>query len=114
MAYIPPRSACFRPDEYRSLLLFADRSEEREELESVLDSYLEPDAPGSAHLLVRGSRGVGKSILARKIVADAKEKWALLVAEADCATIGVGPEAVLRALARTLADEAVKNALDEG
>jgi hypothetical protein len=112
MPYIPPRSACFRPDEYKDLTLFADRTEEREELESVLDSYLEPDAPGNARVLIRGQRGVGKSMIARKVVYDVAHRWALLTAEADCAMIGVGPEPVLRALARTLADETVKNATD--
>ena len=114
MPYIPPRSACFRPDEYKDLTLFADRAEERDEPVSVLDNYLAPDAPGNVRVLVRGQRGVGKSMLARRIVEDVAHKWALLVAEADCAIIGVGPEAVLRALARTLGDEAAQHALDEG
>ncbi|MEO5730247.1 MAG: ATP-binding protein [Byssovorax sp.] len=113
MPYIPPRSACFRPDEYKDLKLFADRRDEREELISVLDSYLEPGGPGDVRVLLRGQRGVGKSMLARKVIAELGQRWALLVAEADCAMIGVGPEAVLRALARTLADEAAENALSE-
>jgi hypothetical protein len=114
MAYIPPRSACFRPDEYKDLALFADRRDEREELVSVLDSYLEPGAPGNVRVLIRGQRGVGKSMIARKIVEEVAQKWALLIAEADCAMIGVGPEAVLRSLARTLADEAAAHSLDDG
>ena len=113
MPYLPPRSACFRPDEYKDLALFADRRDESEELVSVLDSYLEPGAPGNVRMLIRGQRGVGKSMIARKIVGEVAQTWHLLIAEADCAMIGVGPEAVLRSLARTLADEASKHALDE-
>jgi Cdc6-like AAA superfamily ATPase len=114
MPYLPPRSACFRPDDYKDTQLFADRSEEREELVGVLDSYLEPESRADARVLVRGQRGVGKSVIARKVVAEVSQKWSVLVAEADCAAIGVGPEAVLRALARTLADQAFEHALDEG
>src|SRR5262245_1200589 len=113
MSYIPPRSACFRPDAYKDLRLFADRTDEADDLVSRLDSYLAPDSPNDAHLLVRGQRGVGKSILVRGVLDRVKQKWAVLVAEVDCAVIGIGPESVLRTLARELADEAIKNALDE-
>src|SRR4051812_45164252 len=109
MDYIPPRSACFRPDDYKDLRLFADRSEDTDDLVSRLDSFLVPDSPNDAHLLVRGQRGVGKSILVRRVLDIVKAKRAVLIAEVDCAVIGVGAENVLRTLARKLADEAIEN-----
>lgn len=113
MDYQPPRSACFRPDDYRDLRLFADRAEDTDDLVSRLDSYLVPDSPNDAHLLVRGQRGVGKSILVRRVLDLVQQKRDVLIAEVDCAVVGVGPENVLRKLARKLADEAIQNALDE-
>lgn len=109
----PPRSACFRPDAYKDLKLFADRAEDTDDLVSRLDSFLVPDSPNDAHLLVRGQRGVGKSILVRRALDLVQQRRAVLVAEVDCAVVGVGPENVLRKLARRLADEAIENALDE-
>ncbi|MFO0590688.1 MAG: ATP-binding protein [Polyangiaceae bacterium] len=110
MPYTPPLSACFQPAQYKDLRLFADRTEELADLVGQLDSFLAPDAPDGAHILVRGQRGVGKSMLVRKAVDVVKDKWGMLVAEADCQVIAPGPESVLRTLARALADEAILTA----
>lgn len=113
MAYRPPRSACFRPDVYRDLALFADRESECDELVSLLDSFLEPGGPGEACVLLRGQRGVGKSMLARKALDIVKMRLGGIFAEVDCALTGIGLDPVLRSLARTLAEDAVQNSTNE-
>lgn len=102
MAYTPPRSACFRPENYRSLDLFADRTADLQYLTETIDGFVQgPDA--EARILVHGARGVGKSTLARKALEEVCARWKLLLfAEADCATLGTGPDAVLREIARSL------------
>ena len=75
MPYTPPLSACFRPAQYKDMRLFVDRTEELADLVDQLDSFFAPDGPDGAHILVRGERGVGKSMLVRKAVETIKEAW---------------------------------------
>ncbi len=105
----PPRSACFQPNNYTSLELFANRHDLLEDLLGTLESYLDPDGPGEAYLLLRGTRGFGKSMLARKALSELNKRYAVLTAEVDCAVTGTNPEAVLRAIARSLVREVVNN-----
>lgn len=112
MATEPTRTACFQPDEYENLALFANRSALREDLTSMLRSILEPGAPGHARVLVRGQRGVGKSMLSRAAIRTVVEELGPLYVVVDGARTGHGPESFLRQLARELAHEAIRNALD--
>lgn len=112
MATEPTRTACFQPDEYEDLHLFANRSALREELSRMLASFLEPGAPGQARVLVRGQRGVGKSMLSRAAIADVVRELGPLSVVVDGARTGHGPETFLRELARRLAQEAIRNATD--
>ena len=102
MTYSPPRSACFRPEAYDSLDLFADREGDLQNLTETIDGFV--DGPGGEGcILVHGVRGVGKSTMARRAVRTVCDRWKLLLfGEADCARIGTGPEAVLREVARSL------------
>lgn len=111
--HAPPRSACFQPNNYTNLGLFANRHDQLEDLVGTLESYLDPDGPGEAYLLLRGTRGIGKSMLARMALAKVKTALALLVIEVDCAASGTGVEAVLRSIARSLAREVTEHALDD-
>lgn len=88
MATEPTRTACFKPDEYEDLHLFANRSALREELSRMLASFLEPGAPGQARVLVRGQRGVGKSMLSRAAIADVVRELGPLSVVVDGARTG--------------------------
>jgi hypothetical protein len=112
MAQTPPRSACFRPDSYRDLSLFADREELLEDLVETLVAYLDPEGHGEGWVLLRGDRGVGKSMLARKAIHEVIHRVEVMRVEVDCAQTTHGQEAVLRQLARTLANEILQNAND--
>lgn len=105
----PSRSTCFQPENYSELGLFADRTELRELLAATLAAYLEPGAAGQGRILVRGQRGVGKSMLARHAIEAVVGEYGPLRVEVDCASGGHGPEAVLRQLARALARETLLN-----
>lgn len=102
MSYTPPRSACFRPEAYDSLELFADRQNDLQDLIATIDGFVQgPGAEG--RILLHGARGLGKSMLARRALHTICERRrGLLYAEADCARLSTGPEAVLRQIARSL------------
>ncbi|HSO00383.1 MAG TPA: ATP-binding protein [Candidatus Nanopelagicales bacterium] len=102
MRYTPPRSACFRPEAYESLELYADREADLHDLTETIDGFVQgPGAEG--RILIRGARGVGKSTLTRRALRTVCERWQyLLFGEADCARLGTGPEPVLRQIARSL------------
>src|SRR5262245_52604665 len=104
MKFQPPRSACFKPEDYTSVDLFADREADREDLLQMLESFLAPDGPGAAHVLVWGPRGIGKSILSRWVIQQLADKLGVPVAEADCAGGASAPDSVLREIARSMAD----------
>ena len=78
----------------------------------MLESYLTPDGPGEAHVLVWGPRGIGKSMLSRKVIMELVDKWGIPLAEADCASAGFAAESVLRKIARSMADEVIKTTND--
>lgn len=106
MTYSPPRSACFRPEAYEALELFADRRDDLKNLVETLNSFVE--GPGAeARVLVHGSRGVGKSTLTRRALQQVQARNSLLLyGEADCAALGTGPDAVLKEIARSLTSAA--------
>lgn len=106
----PSRSASFQPDNYRDAALFADREALTEDLAEMLSSYLEPGAPGQARILVRGQRGIGKSMVSRRAIKRVVDELGPLFVEVDGARTGHGPEPFLRQLARSLAQEALRNA----
>jgi hypothetical protein len=112
MALEPTRSACFQPDNYRDLALFANRHVLLDDFVAVLKSFLDPDGPGEGRVLVRGHRGVGKSMLVRKAIDEVVHSLHVLDVEVDCAETVHGPEAVLRRLARTLADAILEHVND--
>jgi hypothetical protein len=103
------RTACFQPDEYRDLALFANRTDQLEELTDVLRGFLEPGAPGQGRILVRGHRGVGKSMLTRRAIDSVRATHGPLTVIVDGARAGHGPEAFLRQLAKDLAQETLEN-----
>lgn len=109
----PIRSACFQPDNYTDMALFADREAEVDNLASTLESFLTPGAPGEGRVLVRGHRGVGKSILTRAALQRVIETLGPLAITVDAARTGHGPDAFLRRLASELAGEAIANATDK-
>jgi AAA ATPase domain len=108
----PTRSACFQPDNYLDLGLFTNREELLGDLVERLRSVLEPGAPGQARILVRGHRGVGKSILTRKAIDTVVASIAALRVVVDGAQTGHGPDAVLKRIAADLGREATENAND--
>lgn len=114
MAHEATRSACFKPNDYRDLTLFANRYELRERLAADLESYVDPEGSGEACILIRGNRGVGKSMLVRWAVDKMVRRAEVLRVEVDCVRIQHGLERTLRELAKALAREAIENALDEG
>ncbi len=73
---------------------------------------LEPGAPGQARILVRGHRGVGKSILTRKAIDTVIASIAALQVIVDGAQTGHGPDPLLRRIAGALGREATANATD--
>jgi AAA ATPase domain len=103
------RTACFQPDEYKNLALFANRSDQLEELTGTLHAYLESGAPGKGCILVRGHRGVGKSMLTRRAIESVRATHGPLTVVVDGARAGHGPEAFLRQLAKDLAQETLEN-----
>ena len=110
----PTRSACFQPDNYTDLALFTNREELLNDLVERLKSVLEPGAPGQARILVRGHRGVGKSILTRKALDMVVQSPGALRVIVDGAQTGHGPDAVLKRIAADLGREATENANDPG
>lgn len=114
MAYTPTRSACFRPDEYKELKLFANRHVLLDDIVETLKSFLEEDGPGEGRVLVRGHRGVGKSMLMRKAIDHVVHALHVLRVEVDCAAVVHGEEAVLRELCRALSEELLTNVNDAG
>lgn len=114
MAHTPTRSASFRPDEYKELKLFANRHVLLDDIVETLKSFLEEDGPGEGRVLVRGHRGVGKSILMRKAIDHVVHALHVLRVEVDCAEVVHGEEAVLRELCRALSEELLTNVNDAG
>ncbi|WP_437613073.1 AAA family ATPase [Sorangium sp. So ce834] len=108
----PTRSACFQPDNYVDLALFTNREELLSDLVERLKSVLEPGGPGQARILVRGHRGVGKSILTRKALDTVISSPGALRVIVDGAQTGHGPDAVLKRIAADLGREATENAND--
>jgi hypothetical protein len=108
----PSRSACFQPDNYRNPELFADRETLTEHLTETLRCFLEPGAPGEARILVRGQRGIGKSMVSRRAIDRVVAELGPLFVEVDAARTGHGPEPFLRQLARALAQETLRNSTD--
>jgi Cdc6-like AAA superfamily ATPase len=109
----PTLTWCFRPDDYHTLQLFADREQEADLLGRALTNILAPGATGDGRILIRGDRGVGKSILTRKALDRVKLELAALFVEVDASHTPRGPEAFIRTLAEELAREAVQNVTDE-
>ncbi len=109
----PIRSACFQPDNYTDLALFADREAVVDDLASTLESFLAPGAPGEGRVLVRGHRGVGKSILTRAALQKVVDTLGPLTVTVDAARTAHGPDAFLRRLAADLAREAITNVTDK-
>lgn len=109
----PTRSGCFRPDDHTHLDIFADREEALEDIVETLKSYLAPGGAGAARVLVRGARGVGKSILTRKAISVVVAELGPLYVCVDGAHAGYGADAFLRRFAQELAREVVENATDE-
>lgn len=112
MGSTPTRTACFQPDNYRDLDLFADREELLAELIATLNSHIEPGAPRQGRILVRGQRGIGKSMLTRKAIAEVRASYGPLTVTVDGQRTGHGPEAFLRQLAKDLSAETLENATD--
>ena len=108
----PIRSACFQPDNYTDLALFADRQDQVDDLSAILESFLEPGAPGEGRVLVRGHRGVGKSILTRAALQRVIDTMGPLTVTVDAARTGHGTDAFLRRLAADLSREAIENVTD--
>jgi hypothetical protein len=109
----PIRSACFQPDNYTDLKLFADREAVVEDLAATLESFLAPGAPGEGRVLVRGHRGVGKSILTRVAMQRVTDTLGPLAVTVDAARTAHGSDAFLRRLAADLAREAIINVTDK-
>jgi hypothetical protein len=109
----PPRSACFKPDKYDDIALIANRSDERADLYATLESFLAHDGPGEARVLVRGDRGIGKSILTRAVLEEVVAKYGPLRVVVDGGKAQRGQEAFLRRLCTDLANEVVENATDD-
>lgn len=110
----PTRSACFQPDNYLDLGLFTNREALLSDLVERLKSVLEPGGPGQARILLRGHRGVGKSILTRQAIEKAVASLGVLRVIVDGAQAGHGPDAVLKRIARDLGREATQNSNDPG
>lgn len=110
----PTRSACFQPDNYTELALFTNREALLADLADRLRSVLEPGAPGEARILVRGHRGVGKSILTRQAIEKVIGEVGALRVVVDGARGAHGPDEMLRRMAKDLGREATENATDEG
>lgn len=108
----PTRTACFQPDNDRALELFAGRREILADLVVRLSSFLEPGAPSEARILVRGQRGIGKSMLSRKAIDEIRATHGPLTVTVDGARTGHGPEAFLRQLAKDLGTETLENATE--
>jgi hypothetical protein len=108
----PTRSACFQPDNYLELALFTNREDLLSDLVERLKSFLEPGAPGQGRILVRGHRGVGKSILTRRAIEIVISAIPALRVIVDGAQTGHGPDAVLKRIAADLGREATENATD--
>lgn len=106
----PTRSACFVPDSYTDLQLFANRTRDVEDLVATLESYLSPGSPGEGRILIRGDRGVGKSILTRAALQKIIDQYGPMAVQVDAGRIGKGPENFLRRLAKDLAREVIENA----
>lgn len=102
-------SACFRPDDYKDLGLFADREELTSYLSDVLASLVDPQGPGQGHVLVRGDRGVGKSLLSRKAIDEVINELGPLFVAIDGAKL-YGEDALVRRLARELSAQVKLNA----
>lgn len=114
MAHAPTRSACFQPDNYKDLKLFANRHVLLDDIVETLKSFLDEDGPGEGRVLVRGHRGVGKSMLIRKAIDQVVHELHVLRVEVDCADVVHGEEAVLRELCRALSEELLTNVNDAG
>ena len=113
VAFKAPRSACFQPDNYRDLDLFADREDKLDALTATLMSFLDLEGPGEGRVLVRGHRGVGKSMLVRRAVQGVLEKLHVLHVQIDCAHIERDSTDLLRNVTRRLGKETLEHALDE-
>ena len=109
----PTRSACFQPDNYLNLELFANRKEQVEDLAGILESFLAPGSPGEGRVLLRGHRGVGKSILTRAALKRVVETLGPLAVTVDAAQTAHGAQAFMRRLAAELAQEAAENVTDK-
>ena len=105
----PTRSACFVPDNYTDLRLFANRTADREDLAATLGSFLSPGAPGEGRILVRGDRGTGKSILSRMALDQVLQQHGPIAVTVDAANASYGPDAFMRRLATDLARELTEN-----
>lgn len=103
------RSACFLPDNYTDLRLFANRIRDVDDLVATLDSFVAPGSPGEARILIRGDRGVGKSMLTRAALKRIVDTRGPLLVQVDAARVGHGPESFLRRLAKDLAREIIEN-----
>jgi Cdc6-like AAA superfamily ATPase len=114
MAHAPTRSACFQPDNYKAVDLFANRHVLLDDVVETLKSFLDEDGPGEGRVLVRGHRGVGKSMLMRKAIDQVVHELHVLRVEVDCAETVHGEDAVLRALCAALCDELLSNVSDPG
>jgi len=108
----PPRSACFKPDKYDDVALIANRDREREDLAATLASFVAPGGPGEGRVLIRGDRGVGKSILTRAVLADIVSEYGPLCVIVDGGKAQHGQDAFLRNLCRDLAKEVSENTTD--
>ena len=114
MAHEPTRSACFQPDNYKDLKLVANRHVLLDDIVETLKSFLDESGPGQGRVLVRGHRGVGKSMLIRKAIDQVVHELHVLRVEVDCADVAHGEEAVLRELSRALSNELLTNVFDTG
>lgn len=109
----PIRSACFQPDNYSNLELFADRTQQLEDLAGILESFLAPGSPGEGRVLLRGHRGVGKSILTRAALKKVVETLGPLAVTVDAARTAHGAQAFMRRLAAELSREVAENVTDK-
>lgn len=105
----PTRAACFRPDDYEDLKLFANRAVDRQDLIDTLESYLSPGGPGECRIMIRGDRGVGKSLLTRAAVQEIVDRHGPLKVVVDAAQTGHGPDAFMKQLCQDLAREITEN-----
>lgn len=106
---VPTRSACFQPDNYESIALFADRGAMREDLTGTLRSYFYPGSPGEGRVLVRGHRGIGKSILTRVAIEELLSELGPLFVTADAGRCEQGPRMLLVEMARALSRSILEN-----